>query len=173
MKRIPISVRGSPVRYGDSGFPVLVWGSPNQCGDSLFGAFPFRFGDPRFGMGIRGSPFWFGYPRIGLGIHLMHIPISLWGSPFCYGDSGIPVLVWGSPNRFGDSFDTHPHFAFGIPVLVSCNAHPHFGMGIPEPIRGSPNQNGDPQTKMGCLLILSHSVQWCDLIYLSTDLNHS
>jgi hypothetical protein len=179
---IPKPIRGSPFWYGDSGIPVLVWGSPNRFGDSFDAHPPFRFGDPRFGMGIRGSPFWFGYPRIGLGIHLMHIPILLWGSPFWYGDSGIPVLVWGSPNRFGDSFDTHPHFILGIPVLIcgfgdprfglgipksvrgypnqfgdSCNAHPHFGMGIPEQIRGSPNRYGDPQTKMGCPRIDSKS----------------
>ena len=93
-------------------------------------------------MGIRGSPFRFGDPRIGLGIvcdshpHfdsgipvlvwdsgipksvLGRIPILVRGSPFWYGDSGIPILVRGSLNRFGDSFYVHPHFAMGIPVLV-------------------------------------------------------
>jgi hypothetical protein len=49
---------------------------------------------------------------------VIRIPIFVRGSPFWYGDSGIPVLVWGSPNQFGDSFDAHPHFALGIPVLV-------------------------------------------------------
>ena len=93
------------------------------------------------------------------------IPISLWGSPFWYGDSGIPVLVWVSPNRFGDSFAAHPHFALGVPVLVwgfgvpsfglgipriFCDSHPHFGSGIPVLVWGSPNRYGDPQTKMGC-----------------------
>ena len=124
-------------------------------------------------MGIRGSQFWFGDPQIGLGIHLMHIPISLWGSPFWYGDSGIPVLVWVSPNRFGDSFDAHPHFALGIPVLLWGFGDPRFGLKIPKPkwgcesqgdtrislgilatripilVWGSPNRFGDPQTDMG------------------------
>jgi hypothetical protein len=33
--------------------------------------------------------------------------------------------------------------------------HPHFGLGIPVLVWGSPNQNGDPQTKMGCLIATS------------------
>jgi hypothetical protein len=56
--RIPISVRGSPFWNGDVLIPIPVRGSPNRFGDSLFSAFPFRFGDPSFGMGM--SPFRFG-----------------------------------------------------------------------------------------------------------------
>ena len=91
---IPISVRGSPFWYVNSGIPVLVWGSPNRFGDSLelhphFGlgipVLVCEFRDPRFGLGIpelvRGfigdaSPFRFGDPRFGLGI-----PEPKWGSP--------------------------------------------------------------------------------------------
>ena len=64
----------------------------------------------------------------------MCIPISVWGSLFWNGDILIPILIRVSLNRFRDSFDLHPHFALGIPVLVW----------------GSPNRYGDPQTKMGC-----------------------
>jgi hypothetical protein len=55
--------------------------------------------------------------------------------PVLDGDSGIPVLVWGSLNWFGDTFDAHPHFALGIPVLVSGFGDPRFGLGIPELVR--------------------------------------
>ena len=61
LKRIPISVRGFPFWYVDSGIPVLVWVSLNRFGDS-FDAHPhfgsgipilvWGFGDPRFGLGI-------------------------------------------------------------------------------------------------------------------------
>jgi len=45
-------------------------------------------------------------------------------------------LVWGSPNRFGDSFDAHPHFGLGIPVLVWGFGDPRFGLGIPKSVWG-------------------------------------
>ena len=58
---IPKPIRGSPFWYGYSGIPVSVWGSPNRFGDS-FDAHPhsgsgipvlvWGFEDPRFGLGI-------------------------------------------------------------------------------------------------------------------------
>ncbi len=166
--RIGLGILCDSYPHFGSGIPVLVWG----CLDPHFGleipesfrgfiwssTSPFCFGDPRFGMGIWGSPFWFGDPRIGLGIHLTRIPILLWGSPFWYRDSGIPVLVWGFPIRFGD-----PRIGSGI--LAMC---------IPISIRWSLFWFGDSWTNMGIpklkwgvpVLILSHSVQRCDSIYI-------
>ena len=84
---------------------------------------------------------------------MTRVSISLWGSPFWYGDLGIPVLVWGSLNRFGDSITAHPHFALGIPVLVWGFGDPHFGLGITESVWGftrfaSPFCFGDPRFGM-------------------------
>ncbi len=54
---IPKLIRGSPFWYGDVLIPISVWGSPNWFEDSLWFASPFRFGDPRFGLGIS-KPKW-------------------------------------------------------------------------------------------------------------------
>jgi len=129
--------------------PVLEWVSDWTIPKPIRGfVLVWGYLDPHFGSGI---------PESVWGFIVLYIPILVRGSPFWYGDSGFPVLVWGSPNRFWDSQTNMGILATRIPILVW----------------GSPDQNGDPQTKMGCLLILSHSVQWWDLIYLSTDLNHS
>ena len=58
---------------------------------------------------------------------MIRIPISVRGSPFWYGDVLIPISVRGSPDRFGDSFEAHPHFGSGIPILVWGFGDPRFG----------------------------------------------
>jgi len=66
--------------------------------------------------------------------------------------------VQGSPFRFGD-----PQIGLGI-----------LATRIPILVWGSPFWFGDPQTNMGIpklkwgvpVLILSHNIQWCDLIYI-------
>ncbi len=84
--KIPKPILGSLFWYGDVLIPISVRGSPNRFGGSLLCASPFRFGDPRFGVGMSWSPFQFRDPRIGSGIHCYVHP---------HFGSGIPVLVWG------------------------------------------------------------------------------
>jgi hypothetical protein len=54
---IPKPILGSLFWYGDVLIPISVRGSPNRFGDSLWFASPFRFGDPRFCLGIP-KPIW-------------------------------------------------------------------------------------------------------------------
>jgi len=45
-----------------------------------------------------------------------------------------------------------------IGLGILCELHPHFSSGIPVLVWGSPNQYGDPQTKMGCPHIYSKTM---------------
>ena len=122
---IPISVRGSPNRFGDScdshphfglGIPVLVWGSPNQNGD----------------------------PQTEMGMRITRIPKPIRGSPNRNGDQYIPIPKRGSQNRFGDCSVTNQK-RFGarsklglygfVPKLERHSKWgPHIRMGIPKSV---------------------------------------